>query len=537
MDDLENKNVSGGNDDELEKIDLPESPAQEPTDSDSVAAETADSEVLDDKEIIERQLDELVSQLKAKNEEKILKDDVQDWDGLVDDSRQDAEDFILNESSDISEEKIENIEVMEVDEDDDRLCSVCHRRLKMEKDGITYEYCRRCRSELLETKYNWKSVITFILSCVVFVFAVALSAVAIINGLSVSKASAFSESRKMISAGNAYEVLVNSSSSSSYAPVSFEELFKVNTGENTIKQYLKSLYAQGDFQTLKSLIPSYYSDEDLAKSQNADIKAISDTVNGIFNAGSKLSSTINSLPSDPTKEDVQKVIDKIEEYKKDESLDPNLLIYYQYYVSTMLDDDYDLQLKYLGELEKNSPDLKLFYTLGFANVYLSTGDYDKCIEYCDTGLKNNIEDFDSWKIKIRAFTRQKKYDEALALCEEAMDLAKNIYVSSEESDASTPDLTYGYSVYLEEAILYGIKGDMKKAQDASDKAYQGQLTLDSVYINAMLNKKNGNDEAYEEIVSMLEQYNMTIPDICQEYIDGTKTFEDIFVNGKVAWYK
>ncbi|MBQ7653452.1 MAG: tetratricopeptide repeat protein [Clostridia bacterium] len=537
MDDLENKNVFDGNDEEpAEK--KPAVPEKEPEANDIAPENDQTGGALDDREFIELQLNSLAQKMKSEKDESILKEDVQDWDGLVDDSRQDAEDYILNESSAISDEKIENIEVMEIDEDDDRLCSVCHRRLKMEKDGITYEYCKRCRNELLETKYNWKSVVTFILSCVVFVFAVALCAVAIVNGLGVRKAASLADKAKLVSASNAYATLVDSSSAKSgYAPASFEDLFGINSGDNTIKNYIKVLFRRGDFSALKTTIETFFPEDELSKPQNADIRQISETVTSLYAVGNAATGIVGSLQDPVSKEDAENAIAELEKLKEDESLNPVFLTYYEYYVSTMIEDGYDLQIKYLTELEKDAPELKVFYVSSFASTYLYKEDYDKAIEYCDMALKDDIEDFTSWRMKIRALSRQKKYDEALELSQEAMKLAKNVYVNSSAGDSASPDITYGYAVYLEQAIIYDIKGDTKKAQDAVDKAYQGQLTLDTLYLYAMINKKNGNDEAYDEVVSMLSQYQMTIPEVCEEYINGTKTLEEIMIDGKVAWYE
>lgn len=538
VDDLENKDVFDGNDEELKKNDLPETADKEVEEVVPEEGKSENNEPLDEKEAIESQFSDLVSQIKAKNEDKILKDDVQDWDGLVDDSHQDAEAFVLNESSDISDEKIESIEVMEIDEDDERLCSICHRRLKMEKDGITYEYCKRCRNELLETGYNWKSVVTFVLSCVVFVFAVALSAVAIINSLGTAKAASYAKNARLESASNAYSTLINASSesTSSYAPFTIKDLFTVKTGDNVLKAYARTLFDKGDFSTLKTVIETYFPEAELEKPQNADIKVLSDRMNGLFDVGQSASTIVGPLQNSEsvTKEDADKAIAELEKLKEDPSLDSTFLTYYQYYVATMLDDAYDLQLEYLEMLEKEAPDLKLFYLSGFANTYLYLEEYDKCVEYCDLALKDNVEDFGSWRMKIKVLYRQKKYDEALALSNEALGIAKSIY-SSDDSSAA-PDITYAYSIYMEQAVIYEIKGDMKKAQDAIDKAYQGQLTLDTIYLYAMINGKNGNTEAYDEVISMLAQYQMTLPAVCEEYIKGEKTLEEIIVDGKVAWY-
>ena len=549
MDDLENKNSVPENDEELEKsvgsLDVAEN-SENSADSFGVSdkdEETAGSlpennaeSDADDKEFLETQINELVEKMKTKNEEKILKDDVQDWDGLIDDSRQDAEDYILNESSEISDDKIESIEVMEIDEDDDRLCSICHRRLKMTANGVTYEYCRRCRNELLDTKYNWKSVLTFIVSCVVLVFAVSISSVAVVNTLGVKKAESFLEDGKLISASNAYQTLLASTTKSEYAPTTFEDLFTVDPGDKAAKNYVIALYKSGDFSTLKSALATYFPEKELEKPENADVKEINEVVTGLYAVGTKAGAIINTLAQPVDMEAAQKAIDELEDLKKDDSLDPTYLTYYQYYVTTMLPEEYELQLEYLDKLKAEAPDLKVFYVTSYASTYLYMQQYDKCFEYCDEALKDNAEEYGAIRLKIRALIRQKKYDEALALSDKAISSAKKIYVASSE-DTPAPDVTYAYGVHLERAILYGIKGEMKKAQDAIDKAYQGQMTLDSIYLYAMINKKNGNDEAYDEIASMLEQYQMTIPQICEDYISGKKSFEDIFVNGKVAWYE
>ena len=530
MDDLENKKSSPENEGELEKDGV----------SSDMPGENNVAQELDDKDFLEAQINELAGKMNAKNEESILKDDVQDWDGLVDDSRQDAEDFILAESSEISDEKIESIEVMEIDEDDERLCSVCHKRLKMTADGVTYEYCRRCRNDFLDTKYNWKSVVTFIVSCVVFVFAVALCAVAMVNALGVKKADSYMEDKKYTSASNAYQTLINSASSSdsAYAPTSFEDLFRVNVGENTIRNYIRSLYYGGDFQTLTSELKARFTEDELAKPKNSEIKTINDLINGLDAVAQKTSNIINALPyNNVSLEDAQKAIDEIGKLKSDKSLNPVFISYYQYYVATMPSNSYDLQLKYLDEMKAAAPDYTIFYLPAYASAYLYTQQYDKCIEVCDEATAINAEDFGITRLKIRALTRQKKYDEALALADSAINAAKTVYtVSADDGTEISPDVTYAYGVYLEQAILYGIKGDMKKAQDAADKSFKGRQTLDSLYLYAMINKKNGNSDAYDEVVSMLSPYNMTIPEVCDEYIEGKKTMEEIIVDGKVEWF-
>lgn len=530
MDDFENKN------------DFPESESEElesktPDEETQNKSEDTNKEEIKE-ESLEDELSRFVTELKSKKED-VLEDDVQDWDGLIDKSQQDAEDFVINESMNISDEKLENIKVMEIDEDDERLCSICHRRLKMEKDGITYEYCKRCRNELLDTKYNWKSVLAFIASCVIFVLAVALATFSLVNGISVKKADKYLEKGQLTSAYNLYSQIVNSADNgSSYAPTSIESLFKVQVGKKTVENYLDTMFKLGNVQYIKTVVDKYYTEDELKKPANEKIKKYYETYDELFAVAQQANSAISALSNNEniTKKDIDETIKSLEKLKEGNEYNNAFISYYEYYACSMLPDNYDMQLKYLDLLKQEETDLKVFYLNSYSNIYLCQDKPEECIKICDEALKENIEDFNSWRLKIKATYRQGKYDEALKLCEEALKIAKNIPSASQESEV-TPDIENGYGVYLEQAVIYGIKGDMKKAQNAIDKAYQGTLTADTAYVYAMLCKKNGHEERYNEIISSLEQYQMTLPTPCQDYIDGKITFEDIFVKGKVEWYQ
>ncbi len=535
MDDLEKKiNNPDENGEEIEN-------ENKPVESENDKAEDMDIGPSESEESEEDELSKIVSQLKSKKEE-ILNDEVQDWDGLVDQSQQDAEEFIINESADISEEKLESIEVIELDEDDERLCSLCHRRLKYSENGIEYEYCKRCRKELLETKYNWKSIVAFVASCIVFVFAIALSGVSILNGATTIKAERLLKENKYTSANNMYSYILQSSGSgSSYAPFSLDTIFGVDVGRKAQIGYIETLYKLGSIQNIGATVDSYFTDKDLEKEKYSDIKKYKKVYDELYNVSVEATTVIQELQSKEkiTKADVEETVKVLEEMKKENKYNNAFIAYYQYYATLMAPDTYDLQVKYLNELKQGEPELTQFYRMSFANIYLSDGDYDKCITECDVALEENAEDINAYRMKVKALYRQKKYDEALELSHKAIEIAKEIYeVQEDESQlASTKDITYAYSIYTEQAIVFGLKGDMKSAQTAIDRAYQGQLTLDTAYLYAMINKVNGNTESYDEIMTMLEQYGMQLPEICQQYIDGTKTFEDIFVNGKVEWYE
>lgn len=542
MDDLEKKNNNPDElEDEVENENKPVKSENDKTEDVNIdPSENEESEKQEESE--ENELSELVSQLKSKNEEKILKDEVQDWDGLVDRSQQDAEEFVLGESADISKEKLESIEIIELDEDDERLCSICHRRLKYSENGVEYEYCKRCRKELLETKYNWKSVVAFVVSCVVFVFATALSGVAILNGAGTAKAEKLVEEKKYTSAYNMYSnILQSSEGSSSYAPFSLDTIFGIDVGRKAQIGYLEALYKLGSIQNIGTTVESYFTDKDLEKEKYADVKKYKEVYDELYEVSTQATVIVQELTSkDPiTKSDVEKTVKELEEMKKDGKYNKAFVAYYQYYATLMASDTYDMQVKYLNELKQGEPELTQFYRMSFANIYLTEGDYDKCIAECNVALKENAEDMSAYRMKVKALYRQKKYDEALELSQKAIEVSKEIYEAGEDETqiVSTKDITYAYSIYTEQAVVFGLKGDMKAAQTAIDKAYQGQLTLDTAYLYAMISKKNGNTEAYEQIMAMLEQYGMELPEVCKQYINGTKTFEDIFVDGEVEWYK
>lgn len=547
MEEKENKNTNINSDETPENESNSESlentadRSEENNESNNILPVEDDDNVSDDVREIENDFHKLVADMASKNEEDILKSDVQDWDGLVDNSRQDAQEFVLNESSSVSDEKLESIEIMEIDEDDERLCSVCHKRLKMTADGVTYEYCRRCRNELLETKYNPKSVIAFLLSCVVFVFAVALGATAVLNGINVSKAQKLVNKSKLNSAYNLYSAMFSSAdqTASSYAPLSIDTVFGVNLGEKAVKSYVNTMYKLGNVQYIGDVVDKYFKESELEKSSNSKLKKYKETFSQLRTAATSANVIITDLQASDeiTKSEVEKAVSDLENLKKEGKYNNAFISYYQYYAYTLLDGEYENQLKYLDIVKKGEPELTVFYRTAYANVYLCQGEYEKCINECDEAIKENEEDFSAWRIKIKALYRQGKYDEALDLSDKAISIAKAIYETSDQQDQGTPkDITYAYSIYVERAILYVLKNDMKSAQDAIDKAYQGQLTADTAFVYAMINKKNGNDEAYDDIMSQLKTYNVELPEVCQKYIDGKVTFEDIFVKGKVEWY-
>lgn len=543
MDEKENKNTNIPQDETPENELSPESleNAADNAEVNGVVSNENDENVSNDVKEIENDFHELVAKMTNKNEEDILKSDVQDWDGLVDNSKQDAQEFVLNESSFVSDEKLESIEVMEIDEDDERLCSICHKRLKMTVDGVTYEYCRRCRNELLETKYNPKSVIAFLVSCVVFVFAVALGATAVLNGINVSKAQKLVDKSKLNSAYNLYSAMFSSADEtvSSYAPLSVDTIFGVNLGEKSVKSYVDTMYKLGNVQYIGDVVDKYFKESELNKKSNSKLKKYKETFSQLRTAATSANAIITDLQASDeiTKSEVEKAVSDLENLKKEGKYNNAFISYYQYYAYTLLDGEYENQLKYLDIVKKGEPELTVFYRTAYANVYLCQGEYEKCIKECDEAIKENEEDFSAWRIKIKALYRQGKYDEAMELSDKAINVAKAIYETSDQQDSTTSkDITYAYSIYVEKAIVNVLKGDMKSAQDAIDKAYQGQLTADTAFVYAMISKKNGNTEAYDDIMSQLETYKVELPEVCKEFIDGKTTFEDIFVKGKVEWY-
>ena len=478
------------------------------------------------------ELSRLVEEAKAKAEEDVLAKNVQDWDGLVDETEQEAEEFIYEASAHISDEEIEGIEAPEYDEDDENLCSICHRRVKHEENGVQYEYCRRCRNQFLGTKYNWKGVVNFIAVCGFSVAAIIMAAIAIMFSMFAVEGDKYMKEGKFVSAYNSYrQGLDTAEYINEYAmtPDYFD------CGLKTVRKMIKQNYESGYIQSIGTVVEEHFSDEDLEKKENAEIKAIYDDYNKIYatiQAASTYSQEFLSS-EDFSKEALDKVLKTLEAFKSDEKYEDAFVSYYQFAICSSVEGTEDLRLKYLEEMKKARPDLSWLYNRGFVDTYTLTGEYAKAEEICNSMIENDVESMDAYVYKARAYRMQKKYDEALAVCKDAIEVEKGIspYV---DSDGNEEIGTSTYLIYYERAIIYAIQGDLKKAQAEIEQSYNMSKTYDNVYLYAVLSKLNGFEELYNEAMSLL-QYQL--PEKVQALIDGKATFEETFVNGKAVWYR
>ena len=478
------------------------------------------------------ELNRLVEEAKAKTEEDVLAKNVQDWDGLVDETEQKAEEFVYEASENISEEKIEGIEAPEYDEDNENLCSICHRRVKYEQDGVQYEYCRRCRNQFLETKYNWKGVVNFIAVCGFSVVAIVMASVAIIFSTFALEGDKYMKEGKYISAYNPYrQGLDTTEYINEYAmtPDAFD------CGLNTVRKMIKQNYESGYIQTIGTVVEEYFSVEDLEKKENAEIKAI-------YNDYNKIKDTIMAVGvyneeflsnEDFSKEALDKVLKTLEAFKGDEKYEDAFISYYQYSVCTRVEGTEDLCLKYLEEMKKERPDFSWLYNLGFVDTYIMSGKYSEAEKLCDSMIENDVESMDAYAYKIKSYRMQKKYSEAIDASKAALEVEKEInpYVYS---DGSRDIGTSMHNIYFERAIVFAIQGDLDKAQTEIEQSYSMMKTYDIVYLYAVLSKLNGYEELYDEAMSLLQNQ---LPEKVQNLIDGKATFEETFVNGKAVWYR
>lgn len=544
MDDLEKKDgiPEGAEGEEPEK--KPEEITPEEN-SEAVSEDAEEEQELSEKEKELNELDAIVNSIRVKNEADILKNNVQDWSGLVDESKQEAEEFIFDESQSFSDEKLEAIEKMEIDEDDETLCCICHRRAKLVKDGVEYEYCGRCRKELIDKKYNWKSVVTFILSIGVAALTVVIGFIASANMISVYHAKKLTYEGKLTSASNYYRnILDEVKENSAYETNSVMSLFTIDLGEKTARDFLDLEYRLGFIHNVSEDIQSYFPSIDLNKKSNAVLKQYVDEYQDIYDLSMSVNTMIQEFQSkkNPTVDELKKVLEELEKNKKDAGdMKSAFTSYYQYYVCLSVDNTEDLQLKYLNEIMKKLPDAKWMYQMSLAQVNLMQNNNSKCIKICNDALADNSESMEAYRMKMKALYRDKKYDEALKVSKQAIEAANGIVNSNSEEQQSgevlTNDLKYASNIYYEQAIIYCLKGDMQLAQKSIENSYKGNpRSLEGAYVYCLINKLNGNDEAYNDLYSQMTQYGYELPDNAKKLIEGKTSFEEVFVNGKAAWY-
>lgn len=511
----------------------------------SEAEETAETLTEQEKE----EVDEILEKLENSDGETSV---TTDWDGLA--QLGDANEFEADSSETESEEA--SAEGGEGELSYDALCEKCGKRERYTELDEDYPYCKACRESMKKTRMNGWGVFFFIsilLGCVVYlVYGISLIGIS----LPVIKGDMYMAEKKYSSAIACYEETLATIDNLNQSAGGQVQLF--DAGDRTYAKLVKAYYMLGS--------PTYAQDYYSALEQSGALEKMSyKETKGYYDVFDKMMDTyseiqtlyaqnLNSLYAAEKKADISEVKDELkalEELKKNEKYDKQMIAYFQYLFCSVTENSLDEGIKYLEEVKAGGRAYEFIYAIELCTLYLEKGEYEKAEEICYESLEASPENIGVYQYLMMSKRRQGDYEGALKLAEEAEKAAETMYVPEGYETAMH------YAVPMEQAIVYALMGEEDKALAAIDASYQLGNDNSNLNISILLHylyhvkgtePQEGEegekiydsvDEIYDQCLATISYYGayygLSVSENVQAIIDGEKTLEDVFVKGEVDW--
>ncbi len=520
------------------------------------AEEVADKLSESEKEEVGEILQKLQNQPDDSNEP------ITDWDGLAEVGA--ACEEISTSDEALEEEKTETEASDEEELTEDDLCIKCEQRARYTELDENYPYCKVCREGMKKTRMNVWGVLAFISSAVSVFIGVIYGIFAIVTAMPVIKGDIYMKQGKYTSAISCYEEAIdavaslNSSSTSEDTSTYSSEAVEIfDIGNKVYAKLIDAYFKSGAPAQAQSYYSALESSGVLESKKYAETKEYYDIYVCMMETYSSLQNTyaetLNNLYVNKDKngiDDIKVYLDELEELKSDSSLDKYMVSYFQYLFCTVANDVNDEIIEYMLEIKSGGRAYEFIYSIELCSAYLTAGDYEAAEAICYESLKAAPENVGVYQYLMKSKIRQGDYDAALSLAEEAEEKSKDVYVGDEESTAP-------YTVMMEKAIVYALKGDEENALAAIEASYSTGNDNDNLNIYILLHYlyhvkgtepttdeygeavydsvDSGYDQAIQVISYYGSYYGLSITENIQAIMDGKKTLEEVFVTGEVIW--
>lgn len=216
----------------------------------------------------------------------------------------------------------------------------------------------------------------------------------------------------------------------------------------------------------------------------------------------------------PTSENTQTASKKGYQAKVEKYSLPGVL-FYQYYLALLSEKDPEVQIGFIEAIRDAAPEEVWLYGQFLGELYAKTGRDVEAI--CKTLEEANAEDSAASIIRVISTRMQKKYDDAIALCEEQL--------------AQGPDTDD--ELYRQMGLCYLAKGEYEAAYTAVNDGFQNSASPSVQMCNtlALTALAAGQTEAYSEVKSLLEGSGYTVSSEVAQYQSGVLTVEQILTEG------
>lgn len=194
---------------------------------------------------------------------------------------------------------------------------------------------------------------------------------------------------------------------------------------------------------------------------------------------------------------------------------PSAIAFYKYQLALICSKDLQTQIAFLEEFQAEAPQHVLLYAPLLVELYAKTG---RDIEPLCSLIENTSTEDCSPAL---AHAIQKRIagqpDESMALCDDAI--------------AAYPDFSEEF--YRQKALILLAQGNYSEAYTTVNTVYQesSSPSFQTVYTVAVCAAAAGEETAYNEIISLLNKYDYSVPKEVTGYKDGSVTLQQILFEG------
>lgn len=410
-----------------------------------------------------------------------------------------------SQSEEHEEEAEESAETEAEEDDADNLCTCCGENERDTSVSPDYPYCAECREAMRHYPVSWKAVLLLVavVACILFATWDNYTTLPIFA--------------KTLQAESAADKNNLRESAELYYNLDTSDLKK--SSKRIAKGQAEVYYKLGYLDDMLTIVDNSFSEKDLQKPWNKQLnehyqkaKSLSETaeeVSGIVDI--YMDSESKEFPFDEAIEALGKV-----EAKKEKPEEKAVVAYYKYYCAYMAKRPSEELYTYLDEIRKADETQKWLYGADMAKVLVEMGKYDEAMSLCSDLGKEFRDDSEYYAIRATSYRRQEKYEQAL-----------------EQIEAGLKIDSESYSCLRQQAIVYLLKGQFDKAQEAAGEAYtKYPNSYETSYTYALTCLANKDTEEYDTVVANLKEYEETMGQTVLDYKDGKLAIEQIFLEGK-----
>ena len=392
-------------------------------------------------------------------------------------------------------------------------CECCGENPRSLDHGEDYPYCDSCRETMKRYPLRFSGVLTLLISIILVIGTTYFAVDSLESAISAADIVMNFESGYLMSGLQGGYSYLNSTEQSLVS-------------KKVVKKMVEGYLTTGYYSDAANLVNTFYSESQLKLPWNSKNKKVIKEAAALQESYAAISNIIAPV-IDGEKYDYDEVMEALEALK---SADPKadnpeatiekynevFIDYYKFVVMSVNEKSYEEQLAQLQEIDKIGEGYEWAYLANLGYTASMTGDEEVMNEALNRLAKINKEDSSPYLIKANyyRFLETPDPEKILEVCKEA------------EANLNSSDTSYKQY----EAIAYLLKGEGELAFEAIEAAVSAGYTVQTCNLYALCGLYVGEDSAYNDMKSILNNSGYEISDLVTQYKNGKITIEEILAD-------